>query len=413
MARIVVTTHGTLGNTLPLIALAERLQRRGHELVLALNARMHDQALRCGLACVDNRRDALGAEEARRHAADWNHLDGGFKRSAAQIRSTIDRLFDQALPALLAACRGADLLVATPQQQFLATVVAEALAIELLPVAVTPSLYGIDLSAVSGVQDEMGSDTDPYIQERWERFRQELGRPPMQEAALHEERPPRLLLGSSPLFSQPLCLDAEIKQTGFWFHEDPLFAAWQPDPDLRAFMEQDPAPLLLSFSSQPLEDAREIVAVHVRAAARLGRPILIQQGWADFRPEHLPSDCDPVNIHFEGFLPQDWLFRHAAALIHHGGIGTTARALRNDCPMLVEPFGNDQFFNAKQIVSLGVGAAMHPQRLQPEAVAEVLQRRVLSQDTRQRVDDLGARIRAENGLEDATDFIETQFFSGR
>ena len=94
-----------------------------------------------------------------------------------------------------------------------------------------------------------------------------------------------------------------------------------------------------------MENAQEVVEVHVRAAAKLGRRILIQQGWADFNESYLPSDIDRENVMFiDGLISQDWLFSHAAALITHGGVGTIARSLRNGCPMLVEPLGSDQFY---------------------------------------------------------------------
>ncbi|MEB3331629.1 MAG: glycosyltransferase [Synechococcaceae cyanobacterium] len=322
------------------------------------------------------------------------------------------QMLDEALPQLFEACRGADLLLATPQQLLLATLVAEGLSLPLQPVSVTPSLHGVELSEEALARAAAASSqSSAPIEQLLVRARIRLGLAandsPTQQPSCRE----RLLLGSSSHFCRAVGEDVDAVQTGFWFHDDPRFAAWQPERELRAFMEQDPAPLVLSFSSQPLADARAIVAVHAQAAAWLGRPLLIQQGWAGFRREHLPLDCDPAAIRFEGFLPQDWLFAQASALIHHGGIGTTARALRNDCPMLVEPFGNDQFFNARQIVGLGLGAAMHPEQLRPEAVAEVLQRRVLTQETHARVGALGALLRAENGLEAAVAHVETRLCS--
>jgi UDP:flavonoid glycosyltransferase YjiC (YdhE family) len=105
-------------------------------------------------------------------------------------------------------------------------------------------------------------------------------------------------------------------------------------------------------------------------------------------------------------MPQDWLFSRAAALIHHGGIGTIARALRNGCPMLVEPYGNDQFFNARQLLLLGVGAAMHPQYLSVGDLVRVLQEKVLTRDYKNRTELLSHRIQAEQGLDMACHFIE-------
>ena len=110
---------------------------------------------------------------------------------------------------------------------------------------------------------------------------------------------------------------------------------------------------------------------------------------------------------FRGFLPQDWLFRKAAAVIHHGGIGTTARVIRNGCPMLVEPYGNDQFFNASRVVHYQVGAAMHPNQLRVPDLARLLESKVMARETRQNSKELGKKIRAEPGLEGAVSFIDS------
>jgi len=65
---------------------------------------------------------------------------------------------------------------------------------------------------------------------------------------------------------------------------------------------------------------------------------------------------------FADFLPQDWLFARAACSIQHGGIGTIARALRAGCPILVEPFGNDQLYNASRVSLLGPAPRSSPSR---------------------------------------------------
>jgi UDP:flavonoid glycosyltransferase YjiC (YdhE family) len=110
---------------------------------------------------------------------------------------------------------------------------------------------------------------------------------------------------------------------------------------------------------------------------------------------------------FAGFLPQDWLFARAAAVIHHGGIGTTARALRHGCPMLVEPYGNDQFINAKQVLLLGVGAAAHPHKLNEAGLVKILQEKVLTPEYRRRAEEIGEKIRQEQGLITACERIES------
>ena len=79
---------------------------------------------------------------------------------------------------------------------------------------------------------------------------------------------------------------------------------------------------------RPVARPAAIVKEHLEAARILGRPLLVQRGWSEFDAGHLSEGVDPDQVMFADFLPQDWLFPRAAAVIHHGGIGTTARALR-------------------------------------------------------------------------------------
>jgi UDP:flavonoid glycosyltransferase YjiC (YdhE family) len=76
--------------------------------------------------------------------------------------------------------------------------------------------------------------------------------------------------------------------------------------------------------------------------------------------------------------------------------------------MLVEPYGNDQFFNAWRVRVLGVGAAMHPHKLTVTGLTRVLDEKVLTAEVRQHALELGARLQAEDGLTVACDLIEQQ-----
>jgi UDP:flavonoid glycosyltransferase YjiC (YdhE family) len=149
-----------------------------------------------------------------------------------------------------------------------------------------------------------------------------------------------------------------------------------------------------------------VVAVHAQAAARLGRRLVVQQGWAGLSPEALPAGVDRGAVFFAGRIPHARLFPRAAAVIHHGGIGTTACALRWGRPMLVEPYGNDQLFNARRVLALGVGAAMHPHRLTAEGLARILNEKVLAPPVQASAAHLAARLQAANGLAVACDQID-------
>src|SRR5262249_23302646 len=148
----------------------------------------------------------------------------------------------------------------------------------------------------------------------------------------------------------------------------------------------------LTLSSQPVKDAAHVVAVHAEAAARLGSRLVIQAGWAGLRREALPAAARRAEVFFAGDIPHAWLFPGAAAVVHHGGVGTTAQAMRCGCPMVVEPYGSDQLFNARRVLALGVGAAMHPYRLTAEGLARILGEKVLTAEVRRAAAELGARL---------------------
>jgi UDP:flavonoid glycosyltransferase YjiC (YdhE family) len=220
-------------------------------------------------------------------------------------------------------------------------------------------------------------------------------------------RSPRTLLASSPAFHGPLASrDGEVRATGFWFFDDPAWRAGRPGPRLERFVEAEPPPLVLAFGSTPLADPALVLAVHARAAALLGRRLVVQRGWAGLTRRCLPADVSPVGVQFVGPLSHDWLLARAAALILPGGIGLIARALRVGCPLVVEPYGNDGFFNAGRVVRLGLGVAMHPYRVTPLGLARVLEEKVLTPACRARAAALGTTLRSEDGLAVACDQIE-------
>ncbi|HSP81366.1 MAG TPA: nucleotide disphospho-sugar-binding domain-containing protein, partial [Myxococcaceae bacterium] len=101
-------------------------------------------------------------------------------------------------------------------------------------------------------------------------------------------------------------------------------------------------------------------------------------------------------------LPHDWLFPRVAAVVHHGGAGTTGAALRAGVPAIIVPFTMDQPFWGSRVAALGVGPTPLPRaRLTQERLAEALRRTVADEAMRARAAALGARIRAEDGVAEA------------
>jgi UDP:flavonoid glycosyltransferase YjiC (YdhE family) len=204
-----------------------------------------------------------------------------------------------------------------------------------------------------------------------------------------------------------------VRATGFWFYEGREQPGWsEPSAELAAFIEKGDAPLALLPASIPVADAARVAGVHAEAAAKLGRRLIVQRGWAELSADALPAAIDRSKLFFAEHLPHDWLLPRCAALIFHGGMGTLAKALRDGCPMLVEPYGRDCFYNAKRLVELGAAAAMNPHQLSAEGVARMLSERVLTGSAKQALAPISEAIRAEDGPGSACDLIEAFLKSG-
>ncbi|MFN6569363.1 glycosyltransferase [Dendronalium sp. ChiSLP03b] len=382
MSTIVITTHGTLGDNLPYIALGKALKTRGHEIRMVVNEVVHSYVLKAGLEAVTNGHSRISPEEVRRNAQLWNQLGLLRGQSPDKTKSVInnDDIIDGATP-LLKVCHGADMLISDSEQDIFAAVIVDVYDICWVRSRVTPFSQCFSNA--------------------------EIKHHPYYNSWLNTENSKRFILAASPHFCQLSPEYSHVHQTGFWFYEDSDWSGGEPSEEIREFVEQEPKPLVLSYNSVPVENPQEIVEIHVRAAAKLGRRILIHQGWVDFNQSHLPSDIDRDNVMFaNGLIAHDWLFSRAAAAIIHGGIGTIARSLRNGCPVLVEPLAFDQFFNALQVQKLKVGTAMDSEKLTADRVANVLDKKVLTPDYKRRAVEVGEKINAEQGLITACDLIE-------
>jgi UDP:flavonoid glycosyltransferase YjiC (YdhE family) len=106
------------------------------------------------------------------------------------------------------------------------------------------------------------------------------------------------------------------------------------------------------------------------------------------------------------YAPHGALFSRAAAVIHHGGIGTTQEALRAGCPELVVPHGFDQPDNAARIVRLGVGDVLAASRYRADVAAVKLRRLLMDEGVATRAQRAAAVIRVEDGARVAADVIE-------
>lgn len=116
---------------------------------------------------------------------------------------------------------------------------------------------------------------------------------------------------------------------GFFFREAPNYT---PPADLAAFLRNGPKPIYIGFGSIVIDDPETFAATLLLAVEASGVRAIISRGWSNL------GGSSSSNIYYIDDCPHEWLFQHVAAVVHHGGAGTTACGLRNGRPTTIVPF---------------------------------------------------------------------------
>jgi UDP:flavonoid glycosyltransferase YjiC (YdhE family) len=339
-----------------------------------------------------------------------------FLRAFMHIREPI---FQGMLRECLEACRDADLILTTASAPFMGHSVAEKLRIPAFRTSLQPAdisryrpsflfpepapwhsdggLY--NLATHSAVALTIWFSWRPYLNAA---RRDVLGLPPhsvfgpgydMLWPALH-------LDGYSPhVVPKPSDWGPNHHVTGYWFLDAQRI--WQPPADLVAFLDEGPPPVYVGFGSNANRNAGAVTDLVMQALTRAGCRGVLAVGWGGLRRVERSERFFPLEA-----APHDWLFPQMAAVVHHGGAGSTAAGLRAGVPSIVVPFTSDQPFWGRRVHRLGVG---------PKPVRRWrLTARALERAVRQAVEDrrmaaaaaaLGRIIRAEDGVGDAVNRI--------
>lgn len=188
--------------------------------------------------------------------------------------------------------------------------------------------------------------------------------------------------------------------TGYWY----LDAAddWSPPADLVDFIQAGSPPVYIGFGSMGSRDPEAVAQVVLKALERAGQRGILASGWGGMNSAELPD-----TVYRLSSAPHSWLFPQMAAVVHHGGAGTTAAGLRAGVPSIVAPFMADQPYWGWRIAQLGVGTPPIPKKkLTSDKLADAITQVVTDSALRQRAADLGERIRNEDGVTTAVTWIE-------
>ncbi|WP_019500416.1 glycosyltransferase [Pseudanabaena sp. PCC 6802] len=419
-SRIVICTNGTLGDFYPYLAIALELKARGHSVVLATGRLYQTEVETQGIEFYPIQPDLSSYTPEALRAAISKMMD--CKRGTEYVlRQLLIPHVKTSYDAMMDIVRGADLLLTHPLF-FAGPLVAEKTGIRwvstvLAPISI-PSIYDpAVLNADSLIQPKM---VKPWLA----RLLQQLGRwylRPWSEPIRQLRNELGLSIGGDPLFegqfsphlvlalfSQVLAIPqpdwpSQVRIAGFMF--DDRDRTNRLPPELIDFLDAGSPPIVFTLGSSAVWDADDFFIESALAARRSGyRAVLLAGPDVD----RLPSECLSENIVAFGYVPHSALFPRAAAIVLHGGIGTTAQALRSGRPMLFVPYAHDQPDNAARAKRLGVARILSRRRYKANRLAIELRSLLEDSSYTNRAAEISLRVRAETGVRAACDAIEAQ-----
>jgi UDP:flavonoid glycosyltransferase YjiC (YdhE family) len=215
------------------------------------------------------------------------------------------------------------------------------------------------------------------------------------------ERP--MLFAFSPLIvPRPPDWGPWMHATGYWTL--PENTAWQPAPALADFLASGSPPVCVGFGSMHTPRVVERLRLALAAVRTLRRRAIVLTGWSD---DLLDRSQFGDDVYATEAVPHDWLFPRVAAVIHHGGAGTTAAACRAGVPSVILPFFFDQAFWGYSMHQRSLGPAPLPRnRVSAESLGEALRLALTCDAMRAKLGALSVALRREDGAGRAADVIE-------
>ena len=418
--RIILTTVGSLGDLHPYLAVALELKARGHEPIIATLEQYREKI------------EAKGVSFRPIRIAAADHLDSQLVRQVIHVRSgpqfLIQRLLmpsvRQSYHDILAIAQGADLLVSHPLT-YATRLVAEMKGIPWASSVLAPlsllSAYDPPVLAPVPFLSRLRSLGPTFHQGLfglmkyivrtwagpWHRLRAELGLPPAPDPLFQsaQSTEPVLALFPTQLATPQPDWPPNTIMTGYPFYDED---GRQGLPqELIRFLESGPPPIIFTLGSSAVMNPGRFYEHSAAAARRLGRRAVLLTG-------DDPASCPavlPEGIAAFPYAPYSALFPHAAAIVHPGGIGTTAQAMRAGRPMLVMPYAFDQYDNADRVCRLGIARTVYRHRYTPTHVVAELRTLLGDPAYAQRSSHVAEEMRRQDGARAACDALESLFLS--
>ncbi|KMT13693.1 hypothetical protein BVRB_4g080750 [Beta vulgaris subsp. vulgaris] len=417
--QIVMLIVGTRGDVQPFVAIGKRLQEYGHRVRLATHRNFKEFVLAAGLEFFP-----LGGDP--KVLAGYMVKNKGFLPSEpSEIPIQRNQMRD-IIFSLLPACKNpdpesqvpftADAIIANPPA-YGHTHVAEALQVPIhifftmpwtptsefahplsrvkQPVAYKLSYQVVDALIWLGIRDMINEFRKKQLKLRPVTYLKPSYSSPLDI--------PYGYIWSPHLVPKPKDWGPKIDVVGFCFLD--LASNYKPPQDLVEWLEKGQKPIYIGFGSLPVQDPEKLTNIIVRALELTEQRGIINKGWGGLGNLAEPKDF----VYLLDNVPHDWLFLQCAAVVHHGGAGTTAAGLKAACPTTIVPFFGDQPFWGEQVHAKGVGPSPIPiEEFVLEKLISAI-RFMLDPKVKQRAVELAKAMENEDGVAGAVDAFHRHF----
>ena len=413
--RILLIGFGSRGDVQPLLALGHGLRAAGCEVVIAAAADFQRMVTHAGLAYARLRTD-MQALMSGDSGTQWiENSSASIIQEARNMRRMIDEVGRAFTEDLMGVAQDAEVLISGLSSYGTAQAIAEkfgkrhivALYAPLTPTASHAATIAPMLPRVNSFLNRLSGYIAQYFT-YWifkpavNQFRESLGlkAETFGRYARTLNRAVPIIYGVSPLvMPRPADWRPQVHVTGHWYYDAP--PDWQPSHALQEFLAGGPPPVYIGLGSMASKNPEATTRIMVSALQQAGWRGVIHSGWAGLHSADLPED-----IFLLDDAPHDWLFPRMAAVVHHGGAGTTAAALRAGVPSSIISHMADQPYWGRRVHELGVGGPLiRRHRLTPTRLARVIRQITANPAFRVRAQALAAGIRQEDGVARAAEVI--------
>ncbi len=401
-----ISPFGSAGDVFPFLGLALKLRDRGHDISFVTSGYFEESVRRHGLEYIE-----LGTKEEFLEAV--NHPDlWSQTRGFMHIFHGLAAVFRRHYEILQRQYHAHNTVAVSSILGFGGRIAQEKLQIPLVSVHLQPAVIfskiepprmgGLRLPRwLRNVALRLGERLvfDRIACPELNRFRAELGLEPMSG-----------LIGWAYSKHKNVCLfpDWFAPPQTDWpqYTETSDFPLWDDranEPlacEVQSFLDSAGPPIVFTPGSANKFGAGFFKSA-VDACLRLGRPGILLTRFPEQIPPSLPSSIR----HFD-YVPLASLLPHVAAIVHHGGIGTTAQGLATGIPQLVMPLAHDQFDNAVRVQRMGTGDWLHRRQFKAPAVAKKLNRLLDAPSVRLSCQEVSQKLDGRHGLDLAADAIE-------